>query len=86
MRFELKDGDDVSGLIVDETPEKYSVLINPLESVKMDIPKANITSRMPSKLSPMPEGLLNILTKEEILDLLAYIQSGGKSWDPVFKK
>ena len=27
----------------------------------------------------MPEGLLSILTREEILDLLAYIESGGKA-------
>jgi hypothetical protein len=26
----------------------------------------------------MPEGLVNILTKDEILDLLAYLESGGR--------
>jgi hypothetical protein len=29
-------------------------------------------------VSPMPEGLLNQLTKEEILDLIAYIEAMGK--------
>lgn len=28
---------------------------------------------MPSSISPMPDGLLNTLTKEGILDLLAYL-------------
>jgi hypothetical protein len=26
----------------------------------------------------MPDGLPNVLTKQEILDLIAYLQSGGK--------
>jgi hypothetical protein len=34
----------------------------------------------------MPEGLVNILRKDEILDLLAYIESGGKQNDPRFLK
>jgi hypothetical protein len=30
-------------------------------------------------LSAMPKGLLNTLSKEEILDLLAYIEAGGNA-------
>jgi hypothetical protein len=62
------------------------VLVNAIENVKVDVPKKDIKSRGASKLSPMPEGLASILTREEILDLLAYIQAGGKSWHEVFKK
>jgi putative heme-binding domain-containing protein len=86
MRFELNDGDDVSGLIVDETTDKFIVLVNALEGTKMDVPKGSIKARVASRLSPMPEGLASILTKDEILDLLAYLQSGGKAWHEVFKK
>ena len=32
-----------------------------------------------SSVSPMPEGLLTQLTKSEILDLIAYIESMGKA-------
>ena len=39
-----------------------------------------------SKISPMPEGLVNILNKNEILDLLAYIESGGKQTAAAFSK
>jgi putative heme-binding domain-containing protein len=84
MRFELAD-DEVSGLVVDETTDKFVVLVNAIENVKVDVPKTNIKSRGASKVSPMPEGLANILTKEEILDLLAYIQAGGKPGHEVFK-
>ena len=40
--------------------------------------KKDIQSRAVSKLSQMPEGLLNALTREEILDLLAYLETDGK--------
>ena len=34
----------------------------------------------------MPPGLLNTLTQEEVLDLLAYLQSGGNEQSPAFAK
>jgi len=45
---------------------------------RVEIQKRNIKRREVSKLSPMPEGLLNSLTQEEIFDLLAYVESGAK--------
>ena len=39
-----------------------------------------------SKTSPMPKGLLGRMTKEEILDLVAFLISGGDNSHPVFKK
>jgi hypothetical protein len=40
----------------------------------------------PSKVSLMPPGLLNILTKDEILDLVAYVLSAGDPANPMFGK
>jgi flagellar motor protein MotB len=37
-------------------------------------------------LSGMPPGLINVLTEEEVLDLLAYLQSGGRKNDPVYSE
>ena len=37
-----------------------------------------------SKVSPMPPMLLNMLKKEEVLDLLAYILSGGDRENEMF--
>ena len=34
----------------------------------------------------MPDGLVNILTKEEILDLLAYLESAGNKQHAAFRK
>ena len=39
--------------------------------------KSNIRKRALQSSSLMPLGLLNMLTKEQVLDLLAYIESGG---------
>jgi putative heme-binding domain-containing protein len=73
-----KDGEDVTGKIVDETDDKLGIEPNPLEVKRIDVKKSDITERRPSKVSPMPEGLVNQLTEEEILDLLAYIEAAGK--------
>ena len=34
----------------------------------------------------MPEGLLNTMTREEILDLIAYIISGANPEHPAFRQ
>lgn len=73
------------GRIVEETPEKVVLRKNPLEPETVTIKKSEIESRSLSKVSPMPAGLLNTLTKDEILDLLAYLESLGDSTHPNFK-
>ena len=43
-----------------------------------EITKSKIEVQQPSPVSWMPEGLLNTLNKDEILDLLAFIEAGGQ--------
>jgi putative heme-binding domain-containing protein len=74
----LKNGDEVTGQLLQETPEKLVLVTDPLTQKKAEVAVKDVQKREPSKLSPMPEGLVNILTKDEILDLLAYMESGGK--------
>jgi putative heme-binding domain-containing protein len=81
-----KDGDDVTGRIVSEDDKKIVVVTDPLHGTKVEIAKDNIEKRVASKISPMPEGLVNNLTKDEIYDLIAYVESGGKESAPAFKK
>jgi hypothetical protein len=54
------------------------LLVNPLTQQREEVLKRQIESRAVSKLSQMPEGLLNVLSKDEILDLVAYLESDGK--------
>ena len=84
--FTLKDGDVVSGRILEENDARYVVLVNPLANVRTEVKKSDVAKRTPAKLSIMPEGLVNVLTKEEILDMLAYIEAGGKKTSPLFQK
>ncbi len=81
-----KDGDDVTGRIVDENDKRIVVVVNPLTQTKVEVLKADIEKRTASKISPMPTGLVNNLTKDEILDLIAYLESGGKETVAAFGK
>lgn len=74
----LKNGDDVVGRIVSETDGKLVVMTDPLKQASVELKAADVESRRPSPLSPMPEGLLNTFHADEILDLLSYLQAPGK--------
>jgi putative heme-binding domain-containing protein len=80
-----KDGDAFSGKIESEDGEKILLKTNPIAKATA-IKVNNVKSRAPSKLSTMPQGLLDILSEEEILDLLAYLRSGGDPTDKAFQK
>ena len=78
--FVLTSGKTVSGVVVEENAKELKLQSNPLEA-KADaaivIKRDEIDERVVSKISLMPLGLLNTMTKEEILDLLAFIAAGG---------
>jgi putative heme-binding domain-containing protein len=77
-RFELTSGKVITGLILEETPKIVKVIENPLaKSRPVVLKKSAIEKRSKSKTSIMPKGLLDKLTREEILDLLAYVVSKG---------
>ena len=82
--IETTGGKVVIGRIVDETSEKVVLRPNPLQTDTVTVAKSEIESRSLSKTSPMPAGLLNTFTKEEILDLLAYLESLGDASHPNF--
>ena len=74
------------GRILDQNDEQLTVAIDPkAPSAVIQIKADNIDEILPSKTSMMPLGLLNTLTREEILDLLAYIQSGGDPEHALFE-
>lgn len=74
-----KDGSQVAGRILSEDDQRIVLLPNPLApDDTVEAKKAEITARAFSPHSSMPPGLLNLLTKEEVLDLLAYLESGVK--------
>lgn len=76
--FILDSGKVVTGMVVEENAKQVRVLIDPLaKAAPLAIDKDSIDERVKSPLSIMPKGLLNKLTEEEILDLVAYIFTKG---------
>ena len=73
-----KDGADVTGAVVDEDDEKVVIVPSPLTPERIEVPKTQIASRTLSPVSLMPPGLAYNLKREEILDLLALLESGGR--------
>lgn len=84
--IETDDGRIIAGRIMEENEERIVLKPQPLEKETVSIQKSEIESRKLSKVSPMPAGLLNNFSKEEILDLMAYLESFGDPKHPNFKK
>jgi putative heme-binding domain-containing protein len=70
--FELSDGKIVSGLIVRETAAAILVRTADTPDKPVAVPKAQVSSRAPSTVSMMPEGLVDTLTTKQTADLLAF--------------
>lgn len=86
-QLDLKDGGLMVGRILKEENGKITLAINPLvPDATVEINASEVTSRHPYPISMMPPGLINSLNEEEVLDLLAYIQSAGNPDDKAFKK
>ena len=83
--FETKAGKVYTGLILEETPQMVKLIENPLaKSEPIILKKADIAERQKSPTSVMPKGLLDKLTREEILDLIAYVASRGDAKHKLF--
>lgn len=79
QKLELADGRVVTGVVSKEEKGEYHVLTNLLTpNTVTRIPVKDVLSKTPSKVSPMPTGLANVLTKEEVLDLLGFLEGGSK--------
>ena len=84
--FEMKSGKTVTGLILEEKNGEVKVIENPLAKAEPTVLKvAEIDERRKSPVSIMPKGLLDKLTREEILDLIAYVASKGDPNSKLFQ-
>lgn len=81
-----KDGSTILGRIVVEENGKVFVMANPFApNDLLAINENEIVSKETRKVSMMPPGLINALNQDELLDLLAYLISGGNDQDKAFK-
>jgi putative heme-binding domain-containing protein len=76
-----------TGIIVNLNGDSLTLntdLTDPNQHVSID--RKEVESLERSKISAMPTTLLNMLTKVEIMDLMAYVLSGGNPQHELFKK
>ena len=83
----LKNGEDHTGRLMSETGDQLVLVPNQLQpDTKITVKKSDVARRNFSKISPMPQGLTDALSKEDLLDLLAFIESYGRKSGPAFAK
>jgi cytochrome c len=81
------DGKQLSGIVVENETEGYRLVNNPqTPKTSIFIPRSEIERIDQSQISLMPAGLLSTFTLEDIMDLLAYLEAGGKKEHPAFGK
>lgn len=80
-------GEILSGVVVNLSGDNVTLntdLSNPDQRANID--RKEVKSIEPSKVSLMPPMLLAMLTQDEILDLVAYVLSGGDKDNAMFAK
>ena len=85
--FVLNNGKQVIGRVVNLNADKLMISENMLDPGRLtSISRDEIEESFVSKVSMMATGLLNNLSREEILDLVAYLQSAGNPDAAAFKQ
>lgn len=81
----MDDGSQHIGMIVNLNNDGVSLNTDPTQPNQQEhIDRRKVVKIEPSKVSLMPPGLLNILSRDEILDLAAYVLSGGDPKNAMF--
>jgi putative heme-binding domain-containing protein len=80
-------GRRITGRIVNLFADKMMVSTDMLDpNLLVEVRQGDVESIVPSKVSMMPEGLIDTLTRDEILDLVAYLYSRGNRNHPMFRR
>ncbi len=83
--IETEDGRIITGRVLTDEPDSITVRTDPFARELTVLKKSEIAHREPSKISEMPQGLINVLTADDVLDLIAYLRSGGDPHDKMFR-
>jgi putative heme-binding domain-containing protein len=85
QQFQLTDGRVIEGRVINLNGDGLMVLTNMYDPDSIvTVKRGEVEASQVSKTSMMPEGLLDTLTKDEILDLMAYLKSGGNPQSALF--
>ena len=82
----LTSGISVQGLIVHKDKDVVRIAKNAVEK-PIEIKRSQIDEEtVLDKISLMPAGLLDRLTRDDVLDLMAYLATGGDASHPSFRR
>ncbi|MEX2214311.1 MAG: PVC-type heme-binding CxxCH protein [Phycisphaeraceae bacterium] len=83
--IELDDGDRIFGLVTAREKDHLLVVTGGTDATPRKIMKKNILAERATSSSLMPQGLLGLLQRGDILDLLAYLEAGGDPKHMLYK-
>ncbi len=75
QRILTVDGRTITGVLVKEDDDNVTLMSNPEAKEPTVIPQDDIDAMVPSSVSMMPKALMDQYTKDEIFELLAYLES-----------
>ena len=76
-QFLMDSGKVLSGVVVKETETEFHIISNLLIPTAITaVPKSEVDEQFPSKISAMPKGMANVLTRPEIIDLVSFLETG----------
>jgi putative heme-binding domain-containing protein len=76
-QLELRNGDEAFGIIVSETADE--VTIKDTKAIQTRVKKSDIAKRQQMKTSIMPAGLQQMMSTQELVDLVEYLSSLKKA-------
>lgn len=72
-QLELKNGDELVGIITSESPEE--IVLKAQTGIATHYQKSEIAKRTKSALSPMPSGLQQAMSQQDLVDLVEYLST-----------
>lgn len=85
-KFRLKNGRTMEGMVRDATGSGFALVANPRKPEEAhSVKHTEVAGEEFLSLSAMPAGLLDPFDEEDVLDLLAYLLSGGRPEDAMFR-
>jgi len=76
-QFLMNSGKVQSGVVAKETDSEFHIISNLLIPTAITkVTKNQVDERFPSKISAMPAGMADVLTRPEIIDLVSFLETG----------
>lgn len=82
QRILTADGRTVTGVLLAEDDDKVTLLSNPEAKEPTVIAQDNIEAMVPSSVSMMPKALMDQYTKDELFEVMAYLESVAPASKP----